>query len=402
MLHSRARRTLRIAIALALGSAPLLAVGTAAAAEQPVRLSVKPVGSPGSYFKLTLKPGETRQLRVQLANHSNNEMRTRTYAAEVYTIINGGFGAKLAAERSGGTTNWLDYPSDIVILRARSGVQRSFTVNIPRGTEPGEYLASVVIENAAPVKGTGSVALNQIIRTAIAVAIRVPGRLKGRLNIGAATHKFASGNSVVAVSVSNTGNRLLKPLASFAVEDSNGNIVTASTVQMDSFYAGTATAVELPLAAALAPGAYTVSLTLRDRARRTTVHATALPVNVDKPASAKDADGSSGRLAGVLQDVPGGLPVLPIGCAVAALVLVAGSQVLVRQRRRHTGAGPAPATQTAPSPVALASRVTAPERPTVPMLATVAELAPAPAGAPVEHPACALLSAYTVRDILPK
>jgi len=395
MAHLSARRLARTVTALALGTLPLIAAGSAAAApgEQPVRLSVKPVGTKGSYFNLTLKPGETRRLTVQLGNHSTTKVQARTYTAEAYTIINGGFGAKLAGETSGGTAKWVAYPSGVITLPARRSVQRSFTVTVPRGTKPGEYIAGVVIENATPVKGKGAIALNQVIRTAIAVAVRVPGPLKGKLAIGAASHKLAGANSVVNVAVRNTGNRLLKPLASFAVKDSKGKTVTASTVQMDSFYAGTATAVELPLAAALNPGDYTVSLTLTDRKRRTSATAVDLPMRVEKPAAAKDAHGAGGKLAGVLQDRAGGLPVGPIASGLVALLLVAAGVVVLRRRRGHDRAHTPAGHRAAQPPV-----------PAAPVPSAFAELAAVPAAAsapPAEQPLPAAVSGYTVRDILP-
>jgi len=47
----------------------------------------------------------------------------------------------------------------------------------------GEYIASVILENDEPVKGKGSIALDQVVRQAVAVA--VAGTLQPGLAIGA-------------------------------------------------------------------------------------------------------------------------------------------------------------------------------------------------------------------------
>ena len=46
----------------------------------------------GMAYYSTLEPGESSDLIVNLANYGTASVRARTYAADVYPIINGGFG----------------------------------------------------------------------------------------------------------------------------------------------------------------------------------------------------------------------------------------------------------------------------------------------------------------------
>ncbi len=297
----------------------------AQATEQPVQLSAKVVDQPGEYFDLTVEPGQTRQLQIALGNHGETAIAARTYAADVYTIINGGFGAALRDTAVAGTTTWLDYPTQTLTLEPDRATVQPLSVTVPPGTAPGEYIASVVLENDAPVKGNGSVALDQVVRQAVAVAIRVPGPLVAGLAIGTASHGVVAGRSVVAVDVTNTGNSRLTPAAKMTVRDSKGVTVSSTTVPMDSFYAGTATKAEITLATTLAPGDYTVDLGLDDDGRDAHATATGLPLTVvEVVEQAADTPTEVGRqVVDVIQKRSGQLPLWAVA-AVALALLLAG------------------------------------------------------------------------------
>jgi hypothetical protein len=229
------------------------------------QLGIQPVDVNGSYFNLQLKPGEQRNLTVALGNFGKQPQRVLTYAADVHTLINGGFDPALAGAPASGTTTWLDYKVETLMVDAGQSVERTFTVKVPDDTGPGEYVTSLVIQNADPVKGTGGVAINQVLRQAIAVAITVPGERKPGLEIGDASYRNLPASSSLRVALTNAGNVLLKPTGELVLTDTTGKEVLRVPVVMDSVYAGTDTLFEVPLPTPLNPGDYVVSLTLADK-----------------------------------------------------------------------------------------------------------------------------------------
>lgn len=312
----------------------LAAPAVANAAEQPVQLSAKPIGQPGQYFDLILAPGQTQDFTIALGNHGTKPIVARTYAADAYTIINGGFAAELRDGTATGTTTWLEYPTRVLTLQPDRATLQTFSVTVPKDTPPGEYIAAVILENDAPITGTGSVALDQIVRQAVAVAVRVPGPLTAGLAIAAASHKLAAERSVIAVDVSNTGTMRLTPGAKIVLHDDTGKIVSRATVPMDSFYAGTDTKVEITLASALQPGSYSVDLTLDDNQRDAHAAAVGLPLTVLAPVAAPDAKPSVGRqVIDVLQAKPGHFPIWA-ALLTALGIALAGTALAVAHRRR--------------------------------------------------------------------
>ena len=174
------------AVAAVLGGIGWLLLPAVASAADPIRLSITPVGVAGSYFTLTAAPGTRPSLTVQLRNAGAGAVSARTFAADAYTLVNGGFGARLDGEATSGTTAWLDYAPQTLDLTAGASVQRSFVVAVPADAAPGEYLTSLVIQNAEPVTGSGGqgevgVAFRQVNRQ---VNRRVIRRVRGSSRAG--------------------------------------------------------------------------------------------------------------------------------------------------------------------------------------------------------------------------
>lgn len=144
--------------------------------------------------------------------------------------MNGGFGAELFGDEVSGAASWLSYPTSEFTLGPREATVVTFEVAVPAGTAAGQYIAALVIENVEPERGSGPVALDQVNRNAIAVAIDVPGARKPALAIGGVTHKSVLGSSLLVFDVINPGNTHLRPAGAFRLLDARGSQVTDGTV----------------------------------------------------------------------------------------------------------------------------------------------------------------------------
>jgi hypothetical protein len=324
---------------LFLSAAGVGAAQAAAAQAADLKLVLLPVDQPGPYFDVTMHPGERRSFEVTLGDAAAAPMDVRTYAADVYTIVNGGFGGRLRDEARTGMTRWLGYPTETMQLRAGQSVRRPFTVSVPRDAAPGEYISSVVLENELPIHADGSFAVDQFVRQAVAVVVTVPGSRTPGLTIGAARHEVVAGRSIVSIAVANTGNIRLKPAVAFTLFDGGGAQVSRTSLQMDTFYARTDTRVELPLASLLLPGTYTIRLTLDDSAAGARADEPAIPLTVVAVAVSAPAQRETPELTAVDQGSAPASAILwwPIASLAGLLVVISvglGARIV---RRRETG-----------------------------------------------------------------
>lgn len=340
-IHSPSRRTfLRLARAsLLLTLASIWVPMSVEAASEPARLGLTPVGQHGLYFDLTMAAGKTQQLSVEVANFGRAEVLARTYAADAYSIVNGGFGAALFGGQPSGTARWLDYRTQELKLKPGGALTVDFQVRVPDGTPPGQYLTSLVAENVEPVQGGGgSVAINQVNRIAIAVAIEIPGSRHPALEIGAVSYKFAAGVSFVSFAVANPGNVHLKPAGELTLRDSARTEIVRTNVAMDSVYAGTDTRLEVPLAQPLGPGVYCAELRLTDEATKAGDSTSCLPFTVTAASQIVGVGGASSHPAPFVQaaiDTAADQPALLL--LVIAIPLVFAALLLALRRRRRQG-----------------------------------------------------------------
>jgi hypothetical protein len=326
-----------MAISLA---APGAALGAAPSEQGQVNLALLPVGQSGSYFDITMSPGSSRSFAVDIANNGATAVAARTYAADVYTIINGGFGARLRGEAQSGMTAWLTYPTKVWTLAPGQGVRRTFAVHVPANAAPGETITSLVLENDQPIRVPGAGAVNQVVRQAVAMVVTVPGPRAPALAIGDASIAVVGGRSVVSVAVANIGNIRLSPEVDFALLDASGNAMSASSFQMGTFYAGTSTFIEVALTSLLPPGAYVARVTLRDPAEQVSVGRATPAVLAGGPDPSSPGDGqTAGQVSSTLGTVPGSAPWVVHPAAGAFVALGIFGVIVLRRRRRHAGRG---------------------------------------------------------------
>lgn len=283
---------------LVVGLVPVsaLAQGTPESADETPSFLLEPVAQDNPYMALTMEPGTQQEVSVRLGIGSNATVSARTYAADAYTLVNGGFGVETEEDEVSAPTTWLDYSTSALELEPNQVVERQFTVGVPPETAPGEYITGIVVQTAEPIAVGESTMLRQTIRKAIAVVITVPGPVTPGLSIGTASLKQSPVANSVLIEIENTGNVLLKPTGTVTVTGPDGEPVGTSPVVMGSVYAGMATILELPVPIILAPGLYAVEVSLADRETGVTAEAAALSLAVAESAAATPA------IAGLMVD----------------------------------------------------------------------------------------------------
>ena len=134
------------------------------------RFVLRPVdGQDSGYFTVNATPGSTTELVAELGNAGDEPIELRTFASNTLTLVNGGFRVEDEESEPEGATTWLDYSPETYNFGPEEGIERSFTVTVPEGTAPGQYITGISLQTAEPVEIPGSEMFNQIIRKSIAV-----------------------------------------------------------------------------------------------------------------------------------------------------------------------------------------------------------------------------------------
>ncbi|MER3485703.1 MAG: hypothetical protein C4345_06815, partial [Chloroflexota bacterium] len=109
----------------------------ATAVPQLPRLAIRPVDTNAAYVSVTLEPGSQARIPVELANLGESTVEARTYAADAYSLANGGFGVRSGADFRTGPTTWLEYPTRVLALNPGQAVIQSVTITVPNDAHRG-------------------------------------------------------------------------------------------------------------------------------------------------------------------------------------------------------------------------------------------------------------------------
>ena len=234
-------------------------------APPPPSFIIAPAGdADGSYFDIEMNAGETRELTVLLGNGGEQNVVARVYAADAYSLVNGGFGVETEEDELDGTGLWVDFEAATLELEPGETVERTVTVTVPEDATPGQYIAGMAIQTAESIAVGESSMLRQIIKKSIAIFITVPGPEEGSFEIGTIEIQQPSGASRVVVEIVNTGNILVNPSGEITITNPEGETIVTAPVNMGPVYAGDTTSIEFSLPNALPEGSYTMNIDLAD------------------------------------------------------------------------------------------------------------------------------------------
>jgi hypothetical protein len=317
-----------------------------AAQDEPVRLGIEPVDSDLHYFNISLEPGESTELAVRFSNHGERATVAQVFPADVFTLHGGGMGMADIDDPRTGATEWIGLEPAELELEPGGSVEQAFSVSVPEDTPPGDYISSLVIQNAEPVEigDEEGTQFDQTVRQGIAVAIDVPGDRIPAFEITGISHDVTGERSVVEVDVENIGNTHLRPRGTFEFKNAEGDVLADSSVWLDTVYAGTATVLEVNFTTVLPPGEYLISMSLEDEEAGASSAVDGLELSIASPEPESEPeegdDSEDGGLAGGLRstDLPDSMPspltLIVVGSMVLLSALIILAAVLYARSRR--------------------------------------------------------------------
>lgn len=252
---------------------------TPAATPVPLQFGIYPVGDfENRYFEVEMEAGASMQLTAGIINAGGESISLRTFAADAVNPPNGGFAAETEEDVPAGPTLWLDYPAETFELAPGEDREISFTVTVPEGTAPGQYVTALVVRTEVAIAVPGSEIFQQIIRGAVSVEITVPGPVTPGFVLGEPLFSTETAVRSLNVPVTNTGNVLVKPAGTLVVTTPEGDEVLTSLVEMGSVYGGSSTTIQVSLPEQFQNGDYLVSANLTDEATGATASIADAPI----------------------------------------------------------------------------------------------------------------------------
>jgi hypothetical protein len=193
---------------------------------QALTFGIAPENPEIPYFEFTLNPGESISNTVIAKNFSSGDLNLMVEPVDGKTATNGGISYDF--ENKAGPSSWIQITTDSRFEIRSFHIQKlPFTVTVPIGTPPGEYvagfLAALVPTTPTPEPSNpandNNFSVNVVTRVAIAVIIHVPGEETCKMEMKSLEATVFGGKWRYAMVLSNTGNVHFKGTARITIMD---------------------------------------------------------------------------------------------------------------------------------------------------------------------------------------
>jgi hypothetical protein len=160
-----------------------------------------------SIFVHELEPGEDVTDAVQVINNTDQEKTLLVYAVDSQVSSDGAFACAQLADTPVGVGTWIELEANEVTLGPQSHEEVAFTISVPDTASAGEQNGCIVIQDTEQSESPTTDGVRLSFRSAIRVAITVPGDITKELDFTGPV-VFQSSDDIVryTVGLRNSGN----------------------------------------------------------------------------------------------------------------------------------------------------------------------------------------------------
>jgi hypothetical protein len=186
----------------------LAAVAAAPALGQGFTFGLRPEDPALGYFQYELAPGEKVDDAVLAVNGTKDPVRLEISRVAGHTGLTGGISFPGVAD---GAAQWITLPDEGTHeVPAEMGLRMPFSVSIPEGTPPGEYVAGFLAipeePPAANESAGGGFEVQLIPQMGVSIIIKVPGPERCELAVRGLEDTLERGRWKITLDMANTGN----------------------------------------------------------------------------------------------------------------------------------------------------------------------------------------------------
>jgi hypothetical protein len=189
--------------------------------------------APRLFFFLSPAPGQTVKDSVTISNLSDAPQKLNLYAGDAaVTELGGTLGLTTPEQEPTGVARWIKLSKNEVTLKPGDSADVPFTLSVPRGAAPGDYVGGIAASNfTTSVDSSGAT-----IRQRNAVGARVYVRVQGPLNEELSVEKVEltqveprrlpfvgeAGTATLVYRVANVGNVRVSPKGTLTLKGLGG------------------------------------------------------------------------------------------------------------------------------------------------------------------------------------
>lgn len=201
------------------------------------------------YYRNSIKPGERHEYVFYIRNVSSKTNKVQVYPADALPGLNGGRSFSEPGDKLQHEGLWVS-PQGVQVLTLRPGETRQlkYTIQVPKVITPGQHIPviaaseyksdAVVNKGVLPNGEVATVAIDALNRRGVQMVLEYDTtKAKHDMSIDAFEHQLLSpGNSRFIIKLTNTGGMVEYPTGKIVVRDSKNNDILNREYKADSIY----------------------------------------------------------------------------------------------------------------------------------------------------------------------
>jgi hypothetical protein len=246
------------------GTGPAWAAAGARTAAGPASESftILPTPAPGATklvgdISLIVYPGHTYPESVSVINYARTTATFWLYAADAYTIKDGGgFAVTGLKSRPRDVGSWVSRLPKVIKVPGRKQLNIAFTIHVPANAVPGQQAGGIVIEDTSPqlIRVNSTLRVKRYTQVFTRMYLTVAGRIVPDFEIDGMilTHPqppfpvLAKRSGSIYYALSNTGNAILAPTITLKVTDLFGTVMDKTFPATSQILPGDLAAYSVP------------------------------------------------------------------------------------------------------------------------------------------------------------
>ena len=160
-----------------------------------------------SIFIHTISPGESAKDGVRVFNYTKKVRTVEIRAVDSVAAVDGSFSCRQDSEKRQQVGAWTTLKNQQITLQPESSEVVDFTISLPKGISPGEHGGCITAQDKDSFAGSGGSGIQLGFRSAIRIAVTVPGDIVKSLSIARIDiSRTKEGNYTVSPIAKNKGN----------------------------------------------------------------------------------------------------------------------------------------------------------------------------------------------------
>jgi hypothetical protein len=330
------RRSVAVALGALFVTIATVAPASAGKTSDVVAATLPPgskVAPAGHWYLVDAAPGAVVTQNVRVSNPNKHPITTVLEAVDATTSDATGVAYGTSGSPKALTSRWVVVSAPQVTLAAGETRDIPFTVRVPAGAKPGEYLAAVSasvpladadVNGKQPGANQAALSMGVQYQRNIGVEVDVPGPRAPQLAVTGAEPKATPDGVVLGVHIANQGNAFAHGTGVVRVTDTN----TDFSFSIDTFVPGTAITYPMLWTKTVVPGTHHVQVDLSYEGGKRTSWNGDIVI----------AGATQAQLENALRNVTPHAASSPFPWAIVAGVLalfLVGGAVVVRRRSRR-------------------------------------------------------------------